>query len=88
MRYDGAFFILCCLRCYQLFFFVKVVAPSSAAGRWRRAWSESDDDDEPLQRGPESSPVRENSVELQESGEIREDNSKLNRGAAVDDEED
>ncbi|XWS26610.1 hypothetical protein CRYUN_Cryun26dG0045500 [Craigia yunnanensis] len=66
----------------------EVVTPSSAVGRRRRAWSESDDDDEPLQRGPESSSVRENSVELQESGEIREDNSTLNRGAAVDDEED
>ncbi|XP_022754798.1 protein CTR9 homolog isoform X2 [Durio zibethinus] len=64
------------------------VAPSSAAGRRRQAWSESDDD-EPLQRGPESSPARENSAELQESdGEIREDNSKLNGAAALDDEED
>ncbi|XVE97907.1 hypothetical protein REPUB_Repub03eG0059200 [Reevesia pubescens] len=66
----------------------EAVAPSSAAGRRRQAWSESDDD-EPLQRGPESSPVRENSTELQGSdGEIREDNSKLNGGAALDDDED
>lgn len=65
----------------------EAVAPSSAAGRRRQAWSESDDD-EPLQRGPESSPLRENSAELQESdGEIREDNSKLNRDAALDEED-
>ena len=71
-----------------MFFFEKAVAPSSVAGRRRQAWSESDDD-EPLQRGPESSPVRENSAELQESdGEIREDNSKINGGAALDDDED
>ncbi|EOY30289.1 Binding isoform 1 [Theobroma cacao] len=62
-------------------------APSSAAGRRRRAWSESDDD-EPLHRGTESSPVRENSAELQESdGEIREDNSKLNGGGGLDEED-
>lgn len=84
--YVGKVFLLCVLRCY-LFSNVKA-APSSAAGRRRRAWSESDDD-EPLQRGLESSPIRENSAELHLSdGEIREDNSKLNGGAALDDEED
>ena len=67
---------------------MKAVAPSSGTGRRRRALSESDDD-EPLQRGPGSSPIRENSAERQESdGEIREDNSELNRGAALDDDED
>ncbi|XP_022729017.1 protein CTR9 homolog isoform X2 [Durio zibethinus] len=65
----------------------EAVASSSAAGRRRRAWSESDDD-ETLQRGPESSPVRENSAELHLSdGEIREDNSKLNGDAALDDDD-
>ncbi|KAF2304094.1 hypothetical protein GH714_027132 [Hevea brasiliensis] len=61
-------------------------APSSTSRR-RRAWSESDDD-EALERKPQSSPVRENSAELQESdGEIREDVDKQHGDAAMDDED-
>ncbi|XP_010261923.1 PREDICTED: protein CTR9 homolog [Nelumbo nucifera] len=63
-------------------------APSSTIHRRRQAWSESDDD-EPTQRQIESSPNRENSVELPESDrEIREENDKTNKDAADDDEED
>ncbi|GAV72784.1 TPR_1 domain-containing protein/TPR_11 domain-containing protein/TPR_12 domain-containing protein [Cephalotus follicularis] len=42
------------------------VVPPSTGGRRRRAWSESDDD-EPLDRQPESSHIRGNSAELPES---------------------
>ncbi|GLT74284.1 hypothetical protein SLA2020_460900 [Shorea laevis] len=60
-------------------------APTSAARR-RQALSESDDDEEPVKRGANNSPVRENSAEMQLSdGEIREDNNKPNRD--VDDNE-
>ncbi|GLT98776.1 hypothetical protein SLE2022_162590 [Rubroshorea leprosula] len=60
-------------------------APASAARR-RQALSESDDDEEPVKRGANNSPVRENSAEMQLSdGEIREDNNKPNRD--VDDNE-
>lgn len=38
----------------------------SATNRKRRAWSESEDD-EPIMRQPESSPMRENSAEMQVS---------------------
>lgn len=62
----------------------EVAAPSSTAGRRRRAWSESDDD-EPLQRQPLS---RENSAEPQQSGEeVREDGQKPNGNAASEDED-
>ncbi|XP_061352499.1 protein CTR9 homolog isoform X1 [Gastrolobium bilobum] len=58
-------------------------APSSTIARRRQALSESDDD-EPLLR--QSSPVRENSDDMQESdGEIR-DGDKTNGGDASDDE--
>jgi RNA polymerase-associated protein CTR9 len=58
--------------------------PSSTAGRRRRAWSESDDD-ESLQRRPLS---RENSPELQQSDEeVREDGDKPNGNAVSDDED-
>ncbi|GAB2291884.1 Protein CTR9 [Dionaea muscipula] len=51
--------------------------PSSTAGRLRRGWSESDDE-EPA-RLPESSPYRENSAEPQESGGgTRDDSDKRN----------
>lgn len=47
-----------------------MAAPSSAANRRKQALSETDDDDDgPLQRQPESSTVRENSVDMQESDE-------------------
>ncbi|KAM1290863.1 hypothetical protein EV1_017847 [Malus domestica] len=46
------------------------VAAQSTARR-RRAFSESGDDEQPEQQ-PESSPVRENSAELQSDGEGRE----------------
>ncbi|KAK8523258.1 hypothetical protein V6N13_113206 [Hibiscus sabdariffa] len=66
----------------------EAAVPSSAAERRRRAWSESDDDDKPSQRRPESSPVRDNSTEQQESdGEIRGDNRKRNGGDALDEED-
>lgn len=58
--------------------------PSSTAGRRRRAWSESDDD-ELLQRQPLS---RENSAELQQSDEeVTEDGHKPNGNAASEDED-
>lgn len=58
-------------------------APSSA-GRRKRAWSESDED-EISERKPQSSLLRENSADLQDSdGEFRE---KRQENAAVDDED-
>lgn len=61
--------------------------PAPATSRRRRAWSESDDE-EVLERKPQSSPVQENSTELQESdGEIREDIDKQHGDAVVDDED-
>lgn len=57
--------------------------PSSTIARRRQALSESDDD-EPLQR--QSSPVRENSDDMQESdGEIR-DRDKTNGDDASEEE--
>ncbi|KAK9275357.1 hypothetical protein L1049_022621 [Liquidambar formosana] len=65
-----------------------MTAPSSTTTRRRRAWSESDDD-EPLGRQPESSPIRENSAELQESDrEVRGYSDKPNAADAADDDED
>lgn len=62
-------------------------APSSTTARRRRALSESDDD-EPFDRQTESSPVRENSAEVQGSDpEVMEGSGKLNEDAA-DDEDD
>lgn len=58
-------------------------APSSA-GRRKRAWSESDED-EISERKPQSSLLRENSADLQDSdGEFRD---KRQENAAVDDED-
>ncbi|EHA8587585.1 putative protein CTR9 [Cocos nucifera] len=59
--------------------------PSSTINRKRRAWSESDDDDEPLEKLPESSPsgYKGNSAESDE--EMR--GNKVRRNA-VDEEED
>ena len=66
-------------------FFVK--AGPSSGNRRKRAWSESDED-EPQDQRPESSLVRENSAEMQESdGEIKDDNDKPNGDAAEDDED-
>ncbi|KAA8523307.1 hypothetical protein F0562_009730 [Nyssa sinensis] len=66
---------------------MKEAAPSSNTSRRRRAWSESDDD-EPLQRLPESSPIGDNSGEMQESdGEVR-GGDKMNGDAADDDDDD
>ncbi|XP_059634757.1 protein CTR9 homolog [Cornus florida] len=64
-----------------------MAAPSNIS-RLRRAWSESDDD-EPVQRLPESNLVRENYGEMQESdGEVRGDDEKVNEdGAAADDDD-
>lgn len=54
-----------------LFLFLFKAGPSSTISRRRQALSESEDD-EPIIR--QSSPVRENSVDMQESdGEIREE---------------
>lgn len=59
-------------------------APSSTIARRRQALSESDDD-EPLQR--QSSPIRENSADMQESdGEIRDGGDKTNGGDTSDEE--
>ncbi|GAB4838024.1 Protein CTR9 [Ancistrocladus abbreviatus] len=58
-------------------------APSTT-GRRKRGWSESEDE-EPADRLPESSHHGENSAELQESGDAREDGDKL---SGVADEED
>ncbi|KAI4344590.1 hypothetical protein L6164_011798 [Bauhinia variegata] len=58
-------------------------APSSAASRRRQALSESDDD-EPLERF--SSPVRENSADLQESDVEIRDKGKTNRDDGIDEE--
>lgn len=59
-------------------------APSSTISRRRQALSESEDD-EPFQR--QSSPVRENSADMQESdGEIR-DGDKTNGDDASDEEQ-
>lgn len=55
-------------------------APSSAMGRRRRAWEESDED-EPIDRQPDSSPARDNSTELQDNDAGVRDNN-------VDDDED
>ncbi|KAK7328850.1 hypothetical protein VNO77_22976 [Canavalia gladiata] len=61
----------------------ETAAPSSTISRRRQALSESDDD-EPLQR--QSSPIRENSADMQESdGEIR-DGDKTNGDDASDEE--
>lgn len=61
----------------------ETAAPSSNIARRRQALSESDDD-EPLQR--QSSPVRENSVDMQLSdGEIRDGDNKTNGDEASDD---
>jgi RNA polymerase-associated protein CTR9 len=58
-------------------------APSSA-GRRKRAWSESDED-EISERKPQSSLLRENSADLQDSdGEFRD---KRQENAAADDED-
>ncbi|KAI9383316.1 hypothetical protein POPTR_013G064900v4 [Populus trichocarpa] len=60
-----------------------LAAPSSA-GRRKRAWSESDED-EISERKPQSSLLRENSADLQNSdGEFRD---KRQENAAVDDED-
>ncbi|KAH8505438.1 hypothetical protein Peur_045151 [Populus x canadensis] len=60
-----------------------IAAPSSA-GRRKRAWSESDED-EISERKPQSSLLRENSADLQDSdGEFRD---KRQENAAVDDED-
>ncbi|KAL5995315.1 Protein CTR9 [Asimina triloba] len=69
------------------------MAPSSTANRRKRAWSESDDDEEPSTRHQQRSPTsmdRENSVGLPESdGEIREDESdRPNREVGDDEDED
>uniref|UniRef100_A0A5B7AH77 Uncharacterized protein n=1 Tax=Davidia involucrata TaxID=16924 RepID=A0A5B7AH77_DAVIN len=64
-----------------------MAAPSSNTSRRKRAWSESDDD-EPLQRQPESSPIGDNSGEMQESdGEVRGDDGKMNGDASADDDD-
>ena len=69
-----------------IFFSWEKAVPSSA-GRRRRAWSESDDD-EVLDRKPQSSPVHGNSAEIQESdGEIREEAEKQYGDAAVEDDD-
>lgn len=61
-------------------------APSST-GRRKRAWSESDDEEQ-VERRPQSSPIQENYAELQDSdGEDREDPDKQHGGTAVDDED-
>ncbi|KAM1173948.1 hypothetical protein TB2_026133 [Malus domestica] len=58
-----------------------------STARRRRAFSESDDDEQP-EHQPESSPVRENSAELQSDGEGREGGGdKLDGDAALDDED-
>ncbi|KAH0970786.1 hypothetical protein GBA52_022942 [Prunus armeniaca] len=61
-------------------------APSTTTLRRRRAWSESDDDEQ-QERQPASSPVRENSAELQSDGEGREGGDKVNGEAALDDDD-
>ncbi|KAJ6742712.1 RNA polymerase-ASSOCIATED PROTEIN CTR9 [Salix viminalis] len=61
-------------------------APSSA-GRRKRAWSESDED-EISERKQQPSLLRENSADLQDSdGEFRDDTHKRQENAAVDDED-
>ncbi|KAJ6698970.1 RNA polymerase-ASSOCIATED PROTEIN CTR9 [Salix purpurea] len=61
-------------------------APSSA-GRRKRAWSESDED-EISERKQQPSLLRENSADLQDSdGEFRDDTQKRQENAAVDDED-
>ena len=61
-------------------------APSSA-GRKKRAWSESDED-EISERKQQPSLLRENSADLQDSdGEFRDDTHKRQENAAVDDED-
>ncbi|KAJ7955971.1 Protein CTR9-like protein [Quillaja saponaria] len=63
----------------------ETVAPSSNIARRRQALSESDDD-EPLDRQPDVTPIRGNSTELQESdGEIR-DGNKPNADEGSDEE--
>ena len=60
---------------------------AQSTARRRRAFSESGDDEQPEQQ-PESSPVRENSAELQSNGEGREGGGdKLNGDANLDDED-
>ncbi|KAM7256308.1 hypothetical protein ACFE04_012049 [Oxalis oulophora] len=59
-------------------------APTSTAGRRKRAWSESDED-EPTQKRSESSPIRENSAEPQ--GSDKEDTDKQSANDAVDEED-
>lgn len=73
--------IVCLDEIIPYLFFLFKAAPSSNIARRRQALSESDDD-EPLQR--QSSPVRENSVDMQLSdGEIR-DEDKTNGDDASD----
>lgn len=50
---------------FFVLYILKVENPS-ATNRKRRAWSESEDD-EPVMRQPESSPIRENSADMQVS---------------------
>lgn len=52
---------------YNVFvLYISKVENPSATNRKRRAWSESEDD-EPITQQPESSPIRENSAEMQVS---------------------
>ncbi|CAK7352480.1 unnamed protein product [Dovyalis caffra] len=67
--------------------FVDAKAAPSSAGRRRRAWSESDEDEIP-ERKTQSSLLQENSAELQDSdGEFRDDTNRQQENAAVDDED-
>ncbi|KAJ8767463.1 hypothetical protein K2173_017507 [Erythroxylum novogranatense] len=64
-------------------------AEPSSTGRRKRAWSESDDDNEPLDNRPESSPMQDNSAELQDSdGEIRDGTRREHGHAVIDDDDD
>lgn len=70
----------------NFFVFHLKFVPGATISRGRRAWSESDDDEQ-VEKQVESSPIRENSAEMRESdGDVRESGDKLD-GAAVNDEE-
>ncbi|KAF3439669.1 hypothetical protein FNV43_RR17947 [Rhamnella rubrinervis] len=58
-------------------------APGATISRRRRAWSESDEDDEQVERQPESSPIIEDSVD----GEVRGSGGKQDGDGAVNDED-